>query len=132
MESGDQPGFDLFLPAGSTRGLPAIVPVAMLYSTPEDAAAQMTYIKKRGYPVSYIEMGEEPEWASTCSPARLTPLCICSSPMRFISVLDPRASNSVGPCGQGVTEDIKVWPDAQGRSFVAGTFPRIFESPRAD
>src|SRR6059058_5225917 len=61
MESGDQPGFDLFFTSGITRGLPAIVPVAMLYSTPEDAAAQMTYIKKRGYPVSYIEMGEEPD-----------------------------------------------------------------------
>src|SRR5208337_2405340 len=59
MESGDQPGFDLFFTSGITRGLPAIVPVAMLYSTPEDAAAQMAYIKKRGYPVSYIEMGEE-------------------------------------------------------------------------
>src|SRR5271169_570284 len=61
MESGDQPGFDLFFNSGITRGLPAIVPIAMLYSTPEDAAAQMTYIKKRGYPVSYIEMGEEPD-----------------------------------------------------------------------
>ena len=42
MESGDQPGFDLFFTSGITRGLPAIVPVAMLYATPEDAAAQMT------------------------------------------------------------------------------------------
>src|SRR5271169_3134513 len=61
MESGDQPGFDLFFNSGITRGLPAIVPVAMLYSEPEDAAAQMAYIKKRGYAVSYIEMGEEPD-----------------------------------------------------------------------
>ena len=30
MESGDQPGFDLFFTSGITRGLPAIVPVAML------------------------------------------------------------------------------------------------------
>src|SRR5882762_9034987 len=61
MESGDQPGFDLFFTSGITRGLPAIIPVAMLYSTPEDAAAQMSYIKQRGYPVSYVEMGEEPD-----------------------------------------------------------------------
>jgi hypothetical protein len=58
MESGDQPGFDLFFKSGITRGLPAIIPIAMLYSTPEDGAAQMSYIKKRGYPVSKIEMGE--------------------------------------------------------------------------
>ena len=33
MESGDQPGWDLFFTSGITRGLPAIIPVAMLYST---------------------------------------------------------------------------------------------------
>src|ERR1022692_1780654 len=41
MESGDQPGFDLFFTSGITRGLPAIIPVALLYATPEDSAAQM-------------------------------------------------------------------------------------------
>jgi F5/8 type C domain len=61
MESGDQPGFDLFFTSGITRGLPAIVPIAMLYGTPEDSAAQMAYLKKRRYPISYVEMGEEPE-----------------------------------------------------------------------
>jgi len=34
MESGDQPGFDLFYTSGITRGLPAMIPVAMLYGTP--------------------------------------------------------------------------------------------------
>ena len=61
MESGDQVGFDLFFTSGITRGLPAMVPVAMLYSTPEDAAAEIAYLKKRGYPISHIEMGEEPD-----------------------------------------------------------------------
>src|SRR5215469_14426590 len=46
MESGDQPGFDLFFTSGITRGLPAIISIAMLYSTPEDAAAEITYIEK--------------------------------------------------------------------------------------
>jgi hypothetical protein len=57
--SGDQVGFDLFFTSGITRGLPTMIPVAVLYSTPEDAAAQISYIKTRGYPISYIEMGEE-------------------------------------------------------------------------
>jgi len=61
MESGDQPGLDLFYTSGITRGLPAVIPVAMLYGTPEDSVAQMTYLKKRGYPVWYVEMGEEPD-----------------------------------------------------------------------
>ena len=52
-------GFDLFFTSGVTRGLPAMVPVAMLYDTPDNAAAEIAYLKKRGYPVSYVEMGEE-------------------------------------------------------------------------
>jgi hypothetical protein len=33
----------------------------MLYGTPDDSAAQIAYIKKRGYPIGWIEMGEEPD-----------------------------------------------------------------------
>ncbi|MGH9683542.1 MAG: discoidin domain-containing protein [Candidatus Acidiferrales bacterium] len=57
---GDQVGFDLFFTGGFTRGLPAMIPIAMLYNIPEDAAAEISYIEKRGYPISYVEMGEEP------------------------------------------------------------------------
>jgi len=61
MESGDQVGLDLFYTSGLTRGLPAMIPVSILYGTPEDAAAEITYLKKRGYLISYVEMGEEPD-----------------------------------------------------------------------
>jgi len=40
--------------------LPAMMPVALLYDTPENAVAEVAYLKKRNYPISYIEMGEEP------------------------------------------------------------------------
>ena len=50
-----------FSPAESPTILPAMIPVAMLYATPEDSAAEIAYIEKRGYPVSYVEMGEEPD-----------------------------------------------------------------------
>ena len=60
-EAGDQTGLDLFYTSGITNHLPAMIPVAMLYSTPEDAAAQIAYVEKRDYPISYIEMGEEPD-----------------------------------------------------------------------
>jgi len=118
MESGDQPGFDLFFTSGITRGLPAIVPVAMLYSTPEDAAAQMTYIKKRGYPVSYIEMGEEPDGQY------MQPEDYATLYLQFATALhrvDPNFKLG-GPVFEGVTEDIKVWPDAQGRTSWLGRF----------
>ena len=54
-----QVGFDLFYTSGVTRGLPAMMPVAVLYDTPENAGAEIAYLKNRGYPISYVEMGEE-------------------------------------------------------------------------
>ena len=112
MESGDQPGFDLFFTSGITRGLPAIVPVALLYSTPEDAAAQMSYIKKRGYPVSYIEMGEEADGQY------MQPEDYGALYLQFAAALhrvDPTFKLG-GPSFQGVTEDIRAWADPQGRT----------------
>ena len=118
MESGDQPGFDLFFTSGITRGLPAIVPIAMLYSTPEDATAQMAYIEKRGYPVSYVEMGEEPDGQY------MQPEDYATLYLQFATALhrvDPKLKLG-GPVFEGVTEDIKVWPDAQGRTSWLGRF----------
>ena len=118
MESGDQPGFDLFFTSGITRGLPAIIPVAMLYSTPEDAAAQMAYVGKRGYPVSYIEMGEEPDGQY------MLPEDYATLYLQFAAALhrvDPSFKLG-GPVFEGVTEDIKAWPDARGRTSWLGRF----------
>ncbi len=118
MESGDQPGFDLFFTSGITRNLPAIVPVAMLYSTPEDAAAQMAYIKARGYPVLYIEMGEEPDGQY------MQPEDYAALYLQFATALHRVDANFKlgGPVFEGVTEDIKAWPDAQGRTSWLGRF----------
>ncbi|MGA2353686.1 MAG: discoidin domain-containing protein [Terriglobales bacterium] len=118
MESGDQPGFDLFFTSGITRGLPAIVSVAMLYSTPEDAAAQMSYIKQRDYPVSYIEMGEEPDGQY------MLPEDYAALYLQFAAALHRVDQNFKlgGPVFEGVTEDIKVWPDAEGRTSWLGRF----------
>ena len=38
-----------------------MIPIAMIYNTPEDATAEIAYLEKRGYPISYVEMGEEPD-----------------------------------------------------------------------
>jgi hypothetical protein len=56
---GDQTGLDLFFTSGITNKLPAMIPISLLYGTPDDAAAQMEYLKKRSYPISYVEMVEE-------------------------------------------------------------------------
>lgn len=118
MESGDQPGFDLFFTSGITRGLPAVIPIAMLYSTPEDAAAQMTYLKKRGYPIWYVEMGEEPD-GQYMQPEDYGALYIQFA--RALHRVDPTLKLG-GPVFEGVTEDIKVWSDAQGKNSWLGRF----------
>ena len=118
MESGDQPGFDLFYTSGITRGLPAIIPVAMLYGTPEDSVAQIAYIEKRGYPIAYVEMGEEPDGQY------MTPEDYAELYLQWATALhrlDP-ALKLGGPVFQGVTEDIPSWKNAQGQVSWFGRF----------
>src|SRR5678816_3085001 len=109
---------DRFYTSGYTRGLPAMVPVAMLYGTPEDSAAQIEYLLKRGYPISYIEMGEEPD-GQYMMPEDYAALYLQWA--TAIHRVDPKLKLG-GPSFQGVNEDIRVWPDAKGRTSWLGRF----------
>jgi len=117
-ERGDQVGFDLFYKSGITRGLPAMIPVAMLYDTPENAAAEIAYIEKRGYPISYVEMGEEPDGKHTL-PEDYGALYLQWA--KALHEVDPKLKLG-GPIFEGVNRDIEVWPDAQGRTSWMGRF----------
>jgi hypothetical protein len=111
-------GFDLFFTSGITNGLPAMIPVTLLYGTPEDSAAQIAYIEKRGYPVAYIEMGEEPDGK------HMLPEDYGALYMQWATALhrvDPHLKLG-GPIFEGVNEDIRVWPDARGRTSWMGRF----------
>jgi len=112
MESGDQVGLDLFFTSGITRGLPAMVPVSLLYGTPEDAAAQIAYLKKRGYPISYVEMGEEPDGQYMAPEDYATLYLQWATALHNV---DPTLKLG-GPVFEGVSEDIQFWPDPQGRT----------------
>lgn len=57
----EQAGFDRIFKSGLTNRLPMLTPVAVLYDTPENAAAELRYLRARGYPVNRIELGEEPD-----------------------------------------------------------------------
>ena len=46
----EQIGLDFFYGSGYTRGLPAMIPIALIYATPEDAVAQITYLGKTRLP----------------------------------------------------------------------------------
>ena len=117
MSSRIQTGFDLFFTSGYTNHLPAMIPIAMIYTTPEDSAAELAYIEKRGYPVSYVEMGEEPDGAYMM-PEDYAALYVQWA--RALHKVDPKLKLG-GPVFTGENEDIKVWPDAQGPHLVAGT-----------
>jgi F5/8 type C domain len=118
MESGDQPGFDLFYTSGITRGLPAIIPIALLYGTPEDSVAQIAYVQKRGYPIDLVEMGEEAD-GQYMVPEDYGALYLQWA--TALHQLDPGLKLG-GPVFQGVTEDIKSWRNAQGQTSWFGRF----------
>lgn len=115
---GVQAGLDQFFTSGATRGLPAMIPVAVVYAVPEDAAAQIAYVEKRGYPISYVELGEEADGQY------MTPEHYASLYLQFAAALhkvDP-ALKLGGPAFTGQNEDIPAWPDARGNTSWFGRF----------
>lgn len=113
-----QIGLDLFYTSGVTRGLPAMVPIALLYDTPENAAAEIAYLEKRKYPIAYVEMGEEADGQY------MLPEDYGALYLQWATALhrvDP-ALKLGGPSFQGVNKDIEVWPDANGKVSWSGRF----------
>jgi hypothetical protein len=113
-----QVGFDLFFQSGVTRGLPAMMPIAMLYETPDNAAAEIRYLENHKYPVSYIEMGEESDGQY------MQPEDYAALYLQYATALrrvDPDLKLG-GPSFEGVNEDVEIWPDAQGRTSWLGRF----------
>ncbi len=113
-----QVGFDLFFQSGVTRGLPAMMPVAMLYETPDNAAAEIRYLENHKYPISYVEIGEEADGQYT------QPEDYATLYLQFVTAIrkvDPNLKVG-GPSFEGVNDDIEVWPDAEGRTSWLGRF----------
>jgi hypothetical protein len=103
-----QPGFDLIFRTGLTNHLPMLLPVGLLYDTPENAAAKLRFLRSRGYPIEGIEMGEEPDGQ------RVTPEDYAALYLQFATALhavDPRARLG-GPSWQNLLNDpLTIWPD---------------------
>jgi hypothetical protein len=123
---GAHSGFDVFFTSGLTNNLPAMIPVTMLYGTPDDAAAQIAYIEKRDYPISYVEMGEEPD-GKHALPEDYGALYLQWA--SAIHKVDPKLKLG-GPVFEGVNKDIQVWPDAQGRTSWMGRFVDYLKAHR--
>lgn len=124
-------GFDLFFTSGLTNNLPAMIPVTLLYGTPEDAAAQIAYIEKRGYRIGYVETGEEHDGKHSMPEDYATLYIQWATAMHKV---DSQLKLG-GPVFEGVNEDIRVWPDTQGRTswphFMDGPLLRLFENARS-
>jgi hypothetical protein len=110
---GDQyNGMDNFFTSGLTMGHAALVPVTAIYGTPEDAANEVAYIYKRGYPVVGIEIGEECDGKHTMPEDYGALYCQWAD---AIHKLTPQAKLG-GPVFEGVDKDITLWPDNEGRT----------------
>lgn len=57
----EQPGLDRVFHSRLGNGRPIMLPVGVLFDTPENAAALLRYIRWRRYPVTQVELGEEPD-----------------------------------------------------------------------
>jgi hypothetical protein len=121
---GDQVGFDFFFTCGVTRGLPTMVPIALLYSTPDDAANEIAYLYKRHYPISWIEMGEEADGQ------HMLPEDYGALYLQFAAAIHkvvPEAKLG-GPPFEGTLGDVEVWPDATGNVSWLGRFLKYLKA----
>ena len=121
---GDQIGLDFFFHCGVTRGLPAMIPVAILYAIPEDAANEIAYLYKQKYPISWIEMGEEAD-GQRVLPEDYAALYIQFA--RAIHKLTPHAPLG-GPAFEGTPGDVDSWADGNGRVSFLGRFAEYLKA----
>ena len=103
----EQPGLDMIARSGLAHGLGAMYPVPMLYSTPENAVNELRYLKARGYPISYVELGEEADGQYT------TPEDYASLYVQWATAIHAvyPALKLGGPVFSGVNSDLQTWPD---------------------
>ncbi len=108
----EQPGIDLFMNSGLTHGRPVLMPTGLLYDTPDNAAAEIRFLKARGYDVRQIELGEEPD-GQYVSPEHYAALFI-----QFTDAIQ-RENPSLSVGGPGFQSEVDGWnaiPDEAGRT----------------
>ena len=120
----EQPGLDFILRSALTNGLPVLMPVGVLYDTPDNAAAEISYLLRRQYPLEAVELGEEPDgqWASPEDYAALY-----TGVARRLAALNPRLKLG-GPSLQNFEEQLLTWPDAAGNRSWMNRFLKCVRS----
>ncbi len=113
----EQAGFDRVMKSGLTNGEPMMIPVPVLFSTPEDGANELRFLESRGYAFDRVELGEEPDGQY------VTPEDYASLYLRWARVLHgaaPRATLG-GPSFQSPeSQNMMAWPeDSAGAPWMS-------------
>ena len=111
----EQPGLDFILRSELTNRLPVLVPVGVLYDTPENATAEIKYLLQQQYPLEGIELGEEPDgqWATPEDYGALY-----AEVAHSLSAVSPNLRFG-GPSLQSFEGELLTWPDASdNRSWM--------------
>jgi hypothetical protein len=108
--STEQPGLDFVLRSKLTNNLPVLVPVGVLYDTPENAVAEIQYLLHQNYSLEGIELGEEPDgqWVSPEDYAAL----YAGVARRLAEFKSPLKVG--GPSLQNFEDQLLTWADASG------------------
>lgn len=104
--------------SGLTKGKPLMVPVPVLYGVPEDAAALLRYLREQNYPVTQVEIGEEPD-GQLAQPEHYAALY--TQVADELRKVDPKISMG-GPGYQTVLPDWLYAPNARGEKSYTGRF----------
>ena len=114
----EQPGLDLILQSKLTNDRPVLVPVGVLYDTPENAVAEIKYLVAAHYPLAGIELGEEPDgqWSSPEDFAALY-----NATAHRLRGLDSNLRLG-GPSLQNFEEHLLTWADETGNRFWMNRF----------
>ena len=125
--STEQPGLDFILRSRITNNLPVLVPVGVLYDTPENAVAEVNYLLRRNYSLEGIELGEEPDgqWASPEDYGALYAglvrrLAELQSPLRL-----------GGPSLQNFEDQLLTWADTSGNRSWMNRFLEYIRGAKA-
>ena len=117
----EQPGIDRVFQSGMTNGLPVMMPVGVLYDTPDNAASEIRFLKARGYPVNQIELGEEPD-GQLVTPEHYGDLFLQFA--AAIHAVDPNLRLGAASFQSGL---INTWPDNSDNTSWLNRFVKYLE-----
>src|SRR5437762_2681029 len=125
--SAEQPGLDFILRSKLTNNLPMLIPVGVLYDTPENAVAEIQYLLRRNYSLEGIELGEEPDgqWVSPEDYAAL----YAGVGRRLAELKSPLKIG--GPSLQNFEDQLLTWADESGNRSWMNRFLKYIRGAKA-